>query len=1399
MPVVNNIPGLAYNPYGIGEQAQEAPSAGDLFGAGFRQDNPVVSTLRYFDQPAFEADPSFDIAKAGVDDDLYFDHYETLAAARSQEEYDHIRSRIIEERNDRETLAAGGWGGVAASAAAGLLSPTVVIPAFGPARGLAGMRQAFTLAAAGATADELALVNSQYDRSLEDVALGIAGGTIVGGLLGTAARHMSPIERARAEVGMARPDEQQAILYTYGDGAKLESRTGRAGDELSDLTPEEIQALRLNGGDSSVGAKSTANPVTPFYAPNAVARQLIDKLGKLNPVTRNVNQTVSEVARRATLQMHDAGLRTEGNMAFAPHAEQGTVEARIAEYDAFEATFIQELDDAFARHIEGDKLPEGQLQWASPARVKAALLNPEGKLSHEDFNREVFRVAQTGEEHPDPNVVKAAKAWEKFSAKIGEYANEAYEFRLAQDPNARRLFDPEGNLGPDAQKWVTHVFSPETIAQKYDEFIADLTDNAEANQLSSFRKDFERYKKRRDRMQQLADAMVMDEAQARANYEQNEIRLQEIADDPLYSDWKERDLLLQRQQRAAKKAGDEDLVEQIKEDVKAHRDQRDMPPDLVDLQEELKQIKAEQRVLNQNSGKLAEEAQRLAERIEELEVQDLNALERVTNAGIRLGKKLDRISAKKLDAETKKLFKQLEKALKSVETQKRMMEKVYKGKPLSGQAAFDAYNRMALLSKRRDAADARADEVIAKIEKHESFDAEDAREMLRAVQDLNNVRVRDLNAKRALRQEKLAQKIEDISPEAQKEAYDELNKTLWRMEEDFDTKWRERGAEDLNSENGFADFSAYGREVAEELAERIMGLKNPIAGLEILGGKRGPELARTLNLPLETKSKYLETDMEKLSRIYTRRIAPDIELYRAFGSVNAGPIFEEVKLDFRRFRERLGSTNTRPKSKENYQRFVNNEPLPTNDAGQVVRDNGQPETFIDWPAAEKEKALSDTLALQKQVDTDLRVMVTRLRHQRGVPEDPNSIPYRAGRVAMDVNVARFMGSVVLSSLADVARPVMRYGIAKTLRNGYAPFFSNLSRVKMTRAEANRLGVALDPVMHNRAQAVFDMWEDYASRKSAPERVTGFLANKTGLVAGFDRWTAEMKHITASVTMAEISAALEKLSKGTAKQKDTAFLAELGINESTARRMWEELTSEEGGDLVDGVWLPNTESWKDVTLRRAYAAAVNKATNDIIVTPGLDRPNWVDKNVAAKVIAQFRSFTFTSTNRVVLRGAQEPDMALLQGIITALALGSLSYYTWAMSRGKGDEVVQDLQNGDWGKMADEAIARSGMLGIFAEPWNIAQRIPGVGDKVTFSGEPVTQRRATGLLGQVFGPSVDLAERSANVALGITDPTQGTVHTARGLWAYQNVFYLRGLFDQVEEVINNTLNLPERRGQ
>ena len=1417
MPFYPAVSGQAYG-FGEGDAVAEpvAPTSTEVADAASFY-NPVVAGAQYLMRNTFEPEEGFSASEFGRDTPLWNDHYEKLGLAASSAEFSAIEGRINSENESRKVLdAAGGWG-LAAEIVSGALSPTVFIPLVGQAKGAKGVAQVLAYAGAAASLDEIALLQTRETYTGGEAALGIAAGTVLGGMLGNASRYMtareqrlitSDLERfTQTNTGMATLESNTAIHYLTPQGSShitervvFDKISTMSEETVAKLDPQDVKILQdIESGKIKVINESTGlrlehvaeqlnmprtSAASYLESPNAVSAFLNRQLGKLNPVTRTVNQSYSAAARHLTFQMSDAGLRGSGNRAGIATASEGNMESRLGEYQGFLGDFVQDLGNAFSRHIEGDRLPADQLQGEIRARIKAVANLPTGKMSSEQFNQEAFRVAQTGEETADPTITLAVKAWEKFEANFTEYAEEAYQFRLAQDSTTKRLFDPDGDLGPGLQNHVNHVFSDDAIRANVGGFIKMLTDNAETQSQAGFKRGVEKYQKKLGQLDELANLLAMTPAEGRAAYAQIDGDIAALTNTAEYATYRDERLALGKELREAKEAGAPDYeLAEISAELKALKKSS---PEVEAMLDKETALKRQRRALTQTAGKFEDTELELLGKIEALEVQDLNALGSVLVAGGKLAKALDKVSDKSLDAAIGKMWKNVAASLKKVTTQEKRMASLYK-KTLTPAETFTAYHKMSVLSKTRTDADAKAEGLLTRIENAEGLDRDMQRELLRAVQDLNNVRVRDMNARRAVREEKLAEQLEDYSPDVVEARLEATEIAIAKLGDDFRAKWSAKGADDIDLDEGTANFRANSEATGTKLAEDIQGMHNPIAGLEILGGERGSELARVLNIPLAIKSEFLEQDLEKLTRIYTRHMGPDIEMYRATGSVNAAPSLAKVKREFTELRRFLQASPDRPKSPKEHAQWIKGE-----------LDIASAKETIPFTDAEKSLALVAANDAQKVVETDLDVMIRRIRNQRGIPDNPEGMMYRLGRVAKDMNVSRFMGSVLPSSVADVGRPVMRYGLQKTLMQGWGGYAKGMKRIQMTRRESRRAGVAWDPLLQNRFQKAMDVMDDYASRKSMPERATGFIADKTGFVAGFNRWTAEMKLVTTNVVLSELSEGFARTAGKNGEDPSwyISFLAEHGIEPPMAKRIWDQYLLEDGSELFeDGFRLPNTANWEDVGAKRAMRAAVNRAVDSTIITPGIDLPNWTDENLAFSMLAQFKSFTFASTNRTLLSGAQQADMALVNGMAISLAMGGVSYYLWAMSIG-GDHL-KEANKFDQGQWADEMISRSGLLGVFAEPYEIAQKIPATQNLVTFADKATTRRRSTGLAGSVLGPSFDLLEKASALAMGIDQPTASTLHQARLMGPYQNVFWFRRAIDNVEEGVASLLNLPDRR--
>ncbi|WP_417825319.1 hypothetical protein [Thalassospira povalilytica] len=185
-------------------------------------------------------DPFSDIAG-------YEDFSESFAFANNDDEVAEIKRIIDREQKDRETVAAAGLPGMAASFGAGILDPINLVPIGGQAYraysmggsilkgGLSTARAGFL----GATAAETILYNAQETRSLGEAASNVAVATFLSGVLGGAAgsfrRSVDNIVPDAAEVRAATRDATDIEAHV----AQFEAALARDTDNIAVRQLEE--------------------------------------------------------------------------------------------------------------------------------------------------------------------------------------------------------------------------------------------------------------------------------------------------------------------------------------------------------------------------------------------------------------------------------------------------------------------------------------------------------------------------------------------------------------------------------------------------------------------------------------------------------------------------------------------------------------------------------------------------------------------------------------------------------------------------------------------------------------------------------------------------------------------------------------------------------------------------------------------------------------------------------------------------------------------------------------------------------------------------------------------------------------------------------------------------------
>lgn len=561
---------------------------------------------------------------------------------------------------------------------------------------------------------------------------------------------------------------------------------------------------------------------------------------------------------------------------------------------------------------------------------------------------------------------------------------------------------------------------------------------------------------------------------------------------------------------------------------------------------------------------------------------------------------------------------------------------------------------------------------------------------------------------------------------------------------------------------------------------------------------------------------FLERDVEKLARSFVRSMAPDVELWRKFRTIDPSVPDDRVKF---------------------WDLFAKEQDARAKEASQIADE------------AKRKEALREIAQERDDFARDLQVLVSRLRHTRGIPEDPYSFGHRLGKVALQLNTQRLMGGVVISSLADAARIIMRAGFTNTFRHGVVPLLRNFQQMQMAARELKFTGVPVDFLIHGRAGMMFDLFEE-TERGNLFERAMQYGTSKIGIIALFDYWNIMMKQFSSAVWLGTLSDAIEATSRGTATKYQKRLLAWANISEINAERMAELIKKGEGGTEVHpGVWMPNTEAWSEVTdeeieaelrrmlgnkgyerldreskefgslqfkafqnlqrprreLQRNFRAALAQLVDSTIVTPGIERPNFIDASTAARLIMQFRSFTLSSTLQVVRLAAQDAragNMApVILGSMFSLALGALSYYIWAQSVGgrTRERMLNELNaalNGDSKAMrrwADEAFNRSGLMGVFAEGQKFVERVPGLGEYVTFAGTPPTRSPYINPVLDVFGPTTNIIENLGKIVMTLDNPESSTFRAAKQLLPYQNLMFVRQYLDKLNDELMRSVGV------
>jgi hypothetical protein len=556
---------------------------------------------------------------------------------------------------------------------------------------------------------------------------------------------------------------------------------------------------------------------------------------------------------------------------------------------------------------------------------------------------------------------------------------------------------------------------------------------------------------------------------------------------------------------------------------------------------------------------------------------------------------------------------------------------------------------------------------------------------------------------------------------------------------------------DLEKETWYAGLTDEDLDiVADELLHRIIG--SPAGRLDY-SYKMGEDLTgrgknvvgrtkalkgRVYDIPDAMVEKYLINDIEHIAHSYVKGMGAQTALYGKFGSLT-------LEKEIRAIQE---------------------------ESSMLIEKNPDRSAKI---LQAKDNAIRDLIAMRD-----------RTLGQYNVPDDYTDGFNSATRIVKTLNYMRYLGGMTLSSIPDLGRPVMVHGMNRVFRDGIEALVNNREAFKRAAAQVPESGTGWEVVLNTRARQLADIGD----APPPSSKVEAWLARQSttfSAVSLMPFWNDATKQFTGVVTQSRIMDDIKSLLDGSITERDKSWLASNFIDAAIGKKIIDQFARH--GEVFDTVKIPNARVWDDVDARDVFRAAVRKTVEGAIFSPGLERPLWFNRGIGP-LVSQFRSYSFSSMQKMLIPAMQQRDMQTLNAIALMVGLGAMTY---AAKESAGGREVSD----DPLKWIIEGVDRSGITGWGMEAHNIIEKTTrgAIGLNRFVDSEPMSRYASRSIAESIMGPSLGLLPDLAQVIGGAAnmDMTESDIRTLRRLLPYQNHPLISKAFDEAESGIKHVFGI------
>jgi hypothetical protein len=332
---------------------------------------------------------------------------------------------------------------------------------------------------------------------------------------------------------------------------------------------------------------------------------------------------------------------------------------------------------------------------------------------------------------------------------------------------------------------------------------------------------------------------------------------------------------------------------------------------------------------------------------------------------------------------------------------------------------------------------------------------------------------------------------------------------------------------------GLLNREDYIRNIVDQIYGRLTGRALDLGEQTpdwLVPAVRGPLKNRSFDIPDKWIEDFLVSDIEQVAHRYAATAGGEIELISAFGRADMADQIKSIGIEY----------------------------------DNLVKAAGGDKARLRKLNKERAQTLENTRALRDMI--------------RGVwgHKAQTGLGGSMTRATLVFGGMTKLGGVLISSLADVAGLLGRYGPMAVMARLLPSLTTGLRGLKLTGHEVRVIGSGLERLNNTRLMSLMELMEHNVAI-SRPEKGINWLSQKFFRMTGLPMWNDHMKTLSGSLAQSRIIQ--HALDWDSLKAVDRGWLTNLGIGQGDARRI--QALVADGTIKKDGAgWLANSDEWMD---------------------------------------------------------------------------------------------------------------------------------------------------------------------------------------------------------------------------